>query len=118
PLTEVVDYHTNVSGITEGMVQSSSHTLETVKVELNKLISRNMINIGHGVIKSLHQLYHEIIFTTDTSIHKSLMFTHPKRPPYKQPLRFLALSRRIQEGKIGHGSYYDALAAVDVVKTK
>lgn len=117
PENEVVDYNTIWSGITAEDLQNVRTTLNDVQMQLLKLIPASAILVGQSLesdLKALRMVHERII---DTSI----LFPHPKGPPFKRGLRDLAseyLKRLIQNEGQGHDSYEDAVASMDLVKMK
>jgi RNA exonuclease 1 len=112
------------SGITPEALATATHTLATVQAHLldpaNNLITPNTILLGHSLECDLSALKIKHPHCIDTSV----IFQHPKGPPYKQGLKFLAgrfLNREIQNAqgsKVGHDSEEDAKACVDLLKAK
>lgn len=77
------------------------------------------ILVGHSLDSDLTALQITHPFIIDTSI----LFPHPRGPPIKSSLKYLAnkyLNREIQKGhgSTGHNSIEDALACLDLVKLK
>ena len=119
PANPITDYLTPYSGITALMLEPVTTTLQDIQARLLELLSSKTILVGHSLesdLKSL-QLTHPIIIDT------SLLFPHPRGPPLKSSLKWLAqkwLGRQIQKGHgvNGHDSVEDALACLDLVKGK
>ncbi|KMU92601.1 ribonuclease H [Coccidioides immitis H538.4] len=67
------------------------------------------------VTTTLSDLTHPYIIDT------AIIYPHPRGPPLKSSLKWLAqkyLSREIQKGQLGHDSIEDAKAVLDLVKQK
>lgn len=119
PATPITDYLTPYSGITPLMLESVDTTLQDIQARLLELLTPKTILVGHSLesdLKSL-RLTHPLIIDT------SLLFPHPRGPPLKSSLKWLAqkwLGRHIQKGHgvNGHDSVEDALACLDLVKGK
>lgn len=107
------------SGITAAKLAPVSTTLETIQRRLLELFSPHTIIIGHSLNSDFKALKLTHPFIVDTSI----LYQHPRGPPMKSSLKWLAqkyLGREIQKGHgtHGHDSVEDARACLDLVKMK
>jgi RNA exonuclease 1 len=117
PDLAIKDYLTQYSGITAAMLENVTTTLSDIQKELLKLITPRTILVGHSLNSDLNALKLTHPFLIDTGI----LYPHPRGPPYKQSLKWLAqkyLHREVQKGSKGHDSVEDARTALDLVKQK
>lgn len=117
PEVAIKDYLTQWSGITAAMLRDITTTLSDIQKELLKLITPRTILIGHSLNSDLNALKLTHPFLIDTGI----LYPHPRGPPYKQSLKWLAqkyLKREVQKGASGHDSIEDARTCLDLVKQK
>lgn len=119
PAQPISDYLTAYSGITPAMLESVTTTLGDVQQRLLSIITPQTILIGHSLVSDMNALQLTHPFIIDTT----LLFPHPRGPPLKSSLKWLAqkyLSREIQKGHgtTGHSSVEDARACLDLVKQK
>ncbi|KAK4993728.1 hypothetical protein LTR66_005953 [Elasticomyces elasticus] len=119
PAEPIIDYLTPYSGITEAMLASVTVTLSDIQAKLVELLDEKSILIGHSLDSDLRALQLTHPFIIDTA----LLFPHPRGPPLKSSLKWLAqkyLQREIQKGhgSKGHDSIEDARACLDLVKQK
>lgn len=119
PDDPITDYLTPYSGITAAMLENVTTTLFDVQQKLVELITPDTILVGHSLDSDLKALKLTHPFVVDTA----LLFPHPRGPPLKSSLKWLAqkyLSREIQKGhgSVGHDSIEDARACLDLVKQK
>ncbi|XP_011259828.1 putative exonuclease GOR isoform X3 [Camponotus floridanus] len=112
PNSQILDYNTRFSGITEEhMKQKSTLTLGQVQRKLLTLISAETIVIGHNLasdFRALHIIHKKVVDTT-------VLIPDPRGFPYTLGLKALArrlLQRNIQENT--HDSREDAQAALDL----
>ncbi|XP_033247158.1 putative uncharacterized protein DDB_G0282133 isoform X1 [Drosophila miranda] len=117
PDSDIIDYNTRYSGITEQDLRSDSvKTLAEVQRDLLQLINDDTILIGHALdndLRALRIVHHTLI---DTSI----TFPHGSGFPFRRALRLLTkfhLHREIQcgEGTTGHSSFEDSRACMDLM---
>ncbi|KAI4648118.1 hypothetical protein J4E93_004529 [Alternaria ventricosa] len=117
PDVAIKDYLTQWSGITAAMLQDVTTTLADIQKELLELITPRTILVGHSLNSDLNALKLTHPFIIDTGI----LYPHPRGPPYKQSLKWLAqkyLKREVQKGSAGHDSVEDARTCLDLVKQK
>lgn len=117
PDVPIKDYLTQWSGITAAMLEHVTTTLSDIQQELLQLITPRTILVGHSLNSDLNALKLTHPFLIDTGI----LYPHPRGPPYKQSLKWLAqkyLHREVQKGTKGHDSVEDARTCLDLVKQK
>ncbi|RMZ66985.1 exonuclease [Pyrenophora seminiperda CCB06] len=117
PDVTIKDYLTQWSGITAAMLQDVTTTLADIQKELLELLTPRTILVGHSLNSDLNALKLTHPFIIDTGI----LYPHPRGPPYKQSLKWLAqkyLKREVQKGSAGHDSVEDARTCLDLVKQK
>ena len=119
PEKPIIDYLTQYSGITPAKLKNVTTTLKDIQTRLLKEITPKHILIGHSLNSDLIALKLTHPFIIDTSI----LYPHPRGPPMKSSLKWLAqkyLNREIQKGHgtQGHDSVEDARACLDLVKLK
>ncbi|KAJ4984257.1 RNA exonuclease [Stagonosporopsis vannaccii] len=117
PDIPIKDYLTQWSGITPAMLENVTTTLSDIQKELLKLITPRTILVGHSLNSDLNAMKLTHPFIIDTGI----LFPHPRGPPYKQSLKWLAqkyLHREVQKGSSGHDSVEDSKTCLDLVKQK
>ncbi|KIR50845.1 RNA exonuclease 1 [Cryptococcus gattii Ru294] len=121
PPGEILDYRTQWSGITAERLSSTTHTISSIQDLLlsgpSPLITPHTILLGHSLECDLNVLRIRHPLCIDTA----LIYKHPRGPPFKPGLKWLAqkwLQRDIQVGENGHDSEEDALACVDLLKMK
>lgn len=107
------------SGITAKKLDPISTTLSDIQTRLLDILTPRTILIGHSLNADLDALKLTHPFIIDTSV----LYQHPRGPPMKSSLKWLAqkyLSREIQKGHgtQGHDSIEDAKACLDLVKIK
>ncbi|USP77304.1 RNA exonuclease 4 [Curvularia clavata] len=117
PNVTIKDYLTQWSGITAAMLQDVTTSLGDIQKELLDLITPRTILLGHSLNSDLNAIKLTHPFIVDTGI----LYPHPRGPPYKQSLKWLAqkyLKREVQKGSQGHDSIEDARTCLDLVKQK
>jgi len=119
PDKPIIDYLTPYSGITPEKLRNIRTTLRDIQDRLVKTVTPKHILIGHSLNSDLTALKLTHPFVADTSI----LYPHPRGPPMKSSLKWLAqkyLNREIQKGHgtKGHDSVEDAKACLDLVKLK
>lgn len=105
------------------MLAPVTTTLQDIQQRLLKILHPKTIVIGHSLNADLAALKLAHPFIIDTA----LLYPHPRGPPLKSSLKYLAqryLSREIQKGHgttgpgAGHDSIEDARTCLDLVKQK
>lgn len=119
PADPITDYLTPYSGITQGMLEGVTTTLQDMQQKLISILTPDTILIGHSLNSDMNALK----LTHPNIIDTALLFPHPRGPPLKSSLKWLSqkyLSREIQKGhgSTGHDSIEDARACLDLVKQK
>ncbi|KAH8820343.1 hypothetical protein F5884DRAFT_744698 [Xylogone sp. PMI_703] len=123
PEKPIIDYLTMYSGITEAMLANVTTTLQDIQKKLLKILHPRTILLGHSLNSDLTALKLTHPYVIDTA----LLYPHPRGPPLKSSLKWLAqkyLSREIQKGHgttgpgAGHDSIEDAKTCLDLLKQK
>ncbi|KAL8762307.1 MAG: hypothetical protein Q9184_001676 [Pyrenodesmia sp. 2 TL-2023] len=119
PDQPIIDYLTPFSGITAKKLDPITTTLADIQKRLLDILTPRTILVGHSLDSDLAALKLTHPFIIDTSI----LYQHPRGPPLKSSLKWLAqkyLHREIQRGHgtLGHDSVEDSRACLDLVKMK
>ncbi|GJP80783.1 hypothetical protein CLOP_g10984 [Closterium sp. NIES-67] len=118
PDNPITNYNTQFSGITPQMLANVTTTLQQAQEHFLNIVSAETILVGHSAESDLHAIRAVHLRVIDTS----LLFPHPRGPPFKCALRFLAadyLGRTIQAGwgrgnGVGRGDFTAASGAANV----
>lgn len=118
--SKIIDYNTRFSGVSEKDLTESNNSIKTfpeVQKDLLNLFDANTILIGHGLDNDLRvlRIVHKTIVDT------SVIFSHSTGYPYRRSLKNLTksfLKRDIQCGDMGHSSFEDSRACLELIMWK
>src|ERR1700710_3115630 len=100
------------------MLEEVTTTLADIQKKLIEILNPRTILLGHSLNSDLTALKLTHPFIVDTSI----LYPHPRGPPLKSSLKWLAqkyLNKAIQNGgAAGHDSIEDARTCLNLVKQK
>ncbi|QSZ32872.1 hypothetical protein DSL72_002453 [Monilinia vaccinii-corymbosi] len=119
PEKPIINYLTQYSGITEAMLSPVTTTLQDIQKKLLEIFHPRTILIGHSLDSDLKALKLTHPYIIDTAV----IYPHPRGPPLKSSLKWLAqkyMGKEIQKGHgaTGHDSTEDARTCLDLVKLK
>ncbi|PQE24695.1 exonuclease protein [Rutstroemia sp. NJR-2017a WRK4] len=119
PEKPIINYLTQYSGITEKMLAPVTTTLQDIQKKLLEILHPKTILIGHSLDSDLKALKLTHPYIIDTAV----VYPHPRGPPLKSSLKWLAqkyLGKEIQKGHgaTGHDSIEDAKTCLDLIKQK
>ncbi|RDW84406.1 exonuclease-1 [Coleophoma cylindrospora] len=123
PDKPIINYVTQYSGITEAMLAPVTTSLKDIQKKLVEILHPRSVLIGHSLNSDMTALKMTHPFIIDTAI----IYPHPRGPPLKSSLKWLAqkyLGKEIQKGHgstgpgAGHDSIEDARTCLDLVKQK
>lgn len=105
--------------MTEEMLAPVTTTLQDIQKKLLKLFHPRTILVGHSLDSDLKALKLTHPYIIDTAV----IYPHPRGPPLKSSLKWLAqkyLGKEIQKGHgaTGHDSTEDARTCLDLLKLK
>ncbi|KAF0682590.1 Aste57867_25297 [Aphanomyces stellatus] len=117
PANPILDYCTRYSGITRETLEDCPNTLASIQSRVLQLVPAETILVGHSLendLLALRTIHRRVIDT-------SLLYPHPKGPPFRSALRHLSskfLKVEIQTGDDGHCSVEDATCAMKLAQLK
>ncbi len=118
PTLPIKNYFTQFSGMTSALLDPVKTSLSEIQSKLLDIFTPQTILLGHSLESDLTAMKLTHPFIIDTS----LIYPHPRGPPLRSSLKYLAqkyLRRDIQQqDSKGHNSVEDALAVLDLVKLK
>ncbi|XP_077456107.1 uncharacterized protein LOC144073971 [Stigmatopora argus] len=117
PCSEVIDYNTRFSGISEEDMMDIQTSLAEVQKSLLSFIRADTILIGHGLEADLCALK----LLHGTVVDTAAVFPHRLGPPHRLSLNRLTseyLTRIIQESVCGHDTAEDATACMELMLMK
>lgn len=115
PKGKVTDYATEVSGITEEILNTASNELSDLVDVLSKYADSNTIFIGHSLendLRAMKLVHYKIIDT-------ALIYNTEIRFPYKPSLSKIYqkyIKKPFRDGNNGHSSCEDAIASLELCK--
>ncbi|XP_077571027.1 uncharacterized protein LOC144195336 isoform X2 [Stigmatopora nigra] len=117
PRSEVIDYNTRFSGISEEDMMEIQTSIAEVQKTLLSFIRADTILIGHGLEADLCALK----LLHGTVVDTAAVFPHRLGPPHRLSLNRLTaeyLTRIIQESVCGHDTAEDATACMELMLMK
>ncbi|XP_012937712.1 RNA exonuclease 1 homolog, partial [Aplysia californica] len=117
PDTDILDYNTRFSGITESDMRGVTTTLRGVQAVMLSMVSDKTILMGHSLESDLVALK----LVHSTVVDTSIAFPHRLGLPYKRALRHLMvdfLQKIIQADEGGHDSKEDAVSCMQLMLYK
>nr|XP_019047506.1 hypothetical protein I302_04121 [Kwoniella bestiolae CBS 10118]OCF26436.1 hypothetical protein I302_04121 [Kwoniella bestiolae CBS 10118] len=117
PPKDIIDYRTQWSGITPQKLSTATHTLVSIQSALQSIITPHTILLGHSLECDLIALRIKHPLCIDTA----LIYKHPRGPPFKAGLKWLAqrwLKKEIQGSDKGHDSEEDARTCLELLRMK
>ena len=114
PHNAVLDYITDISGVTKEHMDQATHTLFMVQQLLKKHIHKDTIIVGHSLecdLKALRIAHYKVV---DTAV----VFKRGKNKPSLKDLCEQFFQKPIQAGPGGHSSLEDASAAMNLMLHK
>ncbi|VUZ47333.1 unnamed protein product [Hymenolepis diminuta] len=113
PSGELLDPNTKYSGLTREDVEQATATLQTVQSDLQRILDKDTILIGHSLENDMIAL--KIIH--DKIVDTSIVFSMNTSPNRKRGLKYLAMKHLYRAIQIdSHDSAEDARTCVDLMK--
>ncbi|XP_072947380.1 RNA exonuclease 5 [Epargyreus clarus] len=117
PYNDITDYLTQFSGITKALLKNVTKRLEDVQNDLKELLPPDAILVGQSLNIDLHALKMMHPYVIDTSLIYNFTGERTHKPKLKNLAREF-LQEKIQNGRNGHCSVEDSLAALKLVQLK
>ncbi|XP_013190574.2 RNA exonuclease 5 [Amyelois transitella] len=117
PYNDITDYLTRYSGITKCLLNDVTKRLEDVQNDIRDLLPADAILVGQSLNLDLHALKMMHPYVIDTSLIYNFTGERTRKPKLKALAREF-LKEDIQNGKKGHCSVEDSLAALKLVQLK